>query len=482
MSKITIVFILICCAFTSSAQDSIINASIKVSEKFLREVNQKNIDLEEKVDKQTKKYINKLIDEEAKLKKQLLKIDSNSAKVLFSGNPEQQYKSFLEKLNQDVKRKTNFIGGEYQPYTDSLNVVLSFLKSNPALSSNISSQKLQGTIDQLNGLTGKLQGAVEIKQYIQQRKEQIKNYLSKYTSLPKSISKIYRNYNKQLYYYSDQIKSYKDILNDPDKQFNTALIVLNKVPAFSDFVKHNSMLSGLFVVPNNYNGSQPVQGLASREQVMSTLQSQTGGMAPNVNALVQSNTQSAQSAVDEIRSKINQFGASGGDMDMPNFKPNNQKSKSFLKRIELGTNLQTTHASYYFPTTTDIGLSAGYKLNNDNVVGIGMSYKIGWGSDINHIHFSSQGASIRSFIDVKIKKCIFISGGLEANYQEPFYNLDKLKVVNNWQQSGLVGLSYISPIKSSFLKKSKIQLLWDVLSYRQIPRTQPLKFRIGYSF
>ena len=27
--------------------------------------------------------------------------------------PEQQYKSFLDKLNQDVKRKTNFIGGQY---------------------------------------------------------------------------------------------------------------------------------------------------------------------------------------------------------------------------------------------------------------------------------------------------------------------------------------------------------------------------------
>ena len=32
------------------------------------------------------------------------------------------------------------------------------------------------------------------------------------------------------------------------------------------------------------------------------------------------------------------------------------------------------------------------------------------------------------------------------------------------------------------LKKTKVQFLWDFLSYKQVPQTTPLKFRVGYSF
>jgi len=37
------------------------------------------------------------------------------------------------------------------------------------------------------------------------------------------------------------------------------------------------------------------------------------------------------------------------------------------------------------------------------------------------------------------------------------------------------------PLKTKFLKKTKMQLLWDFMSYDQKPRTQPIVFRIGYN-
>jgi hypothetical protein len=51
-----------------------------------------------------------------------------------------------------------------------------------------------------------------------------------------------------------------------------------------------------------------------------------------------------------------------------------------------------------------------------------------------------------------------------------------------WTRSGLIGLSKTVSMKSRVFKKAQLQLLWDFLSYQQVPQTQPLVFRIGYTF
>jgi hypothetical protein len=132
--------------------------------------------------------------------------------------------------------------------------------------------------------------------------------------------------------------------------------------------------------------------------------------------------------------------------------------------------------------TTDIGFSVGYKLNNSGILGVGASYKLGWGRDLSHISFSSQGAGLRSYLDWKLKKSIYITGGFEYNYQSTTNSSMQLPEVNEWQQSGLIGLTKTITIKSKFFKATKFQLLWDFLSYSQIPKAQPFLFRVGYSW
>jgi len=210
------------------------------------------------------------------------------------------------------------------------------------------------------------------------------------------------------------------------------------------------------------------------------------GGATNYNQVIRQNIQSAQGQVDELKNKLLSMGdgsiGSSTDLDIPDFKPNNQKTKSFFQRLEYGTNMQTAHGTSWFTITTDLGLALGYKLNDKNVIGIGASYKLGWGKDIHHIDMSSQGAGLRSFADIKIKKIFFLSGGFEYNYQKAFSSLRQIYPLNDWQRSGLIGMSKIVALKTKFFKKTKIQLLWDFLSYRQRPQTQAFKFRIGYNF
>ena len=86
--------------------------------------------------------------------------------------------------------------------------------------------------------------------------------------------------------------------------------------------------------------------------------------------------ESAQSQLNQYKDKLSKLGTGGPDVDMPDFKPNDQKTKSFLKRLELGTDFQTTRNNYYFPAVTDLGLSVGYKLGHSNSLGVGASYKL----------------------------------------------------------------------------------------------------------
>ena len=175
-------------------------------------------------------------------------------------------------------------------------------------------------------------------------------------------------------------------------------------------------------------------------------------------------------------------GGSGSDQDLAEgFKPNSQRTKSFLKRLDWGVNWQSQKASNYFPVTADLGLSVGFKVNDHKVIGLGASYKMGLGRGWDHIKFSSQGLSLRSFIEWKLKSDFWLYGGYEMNYRSEINRIDQLKNLNEWVQSGLMGLTRSIPFKSKMFNKAKLMLLWDFMANKQIPKMQALVFRVSYN-
>ena len=270
------------------------------------------------------------------------------------------------------------------------------------------------------------------------------------------------------------------MLKDPDKMERKALSILSQLPAFQKFMKENSQLANLFGIPANYGNAQALQGLQTIAQVQQLVRSRIGS-GPNATAMLQQQVQAAQGELNKFKDKLNQLGGGSGDIEMPDFVPQNQKTKPFLKRLIFGTNIQTTHTSYNFPNTSDIAGSVGYRWKNKITLGIGASYKMGWGKGIQHIHITSEGMGLRSYFEYKLKKSFYATGGFEYNYQQPISSVQHL-LKSDWAQSGLIGISKVIDIKSKMFKKTKVQLLWDVLSYTQPVRTQALKFRIGYDF
>jgi hypothetical protein len=464
--------------------DSTVDKILNFPNRLFSKVQNKTADLNKQLIKQTEKYLARLQKNEKKIKRKLYAQDSAAAARLYANDPEQQYNALMQKLKNDSAKVMRSMGPEYLPYLDSMQGSLSFLNKNPQLlnTSKVFPSDIQNSLTQLQQLEVKMQDADQIKQFIQARKAAIAGYLSQYSHLPPGITGIFQDYNKEAYYYSDQVRQYRDMLNDPDKMMQTALMLLNKLPAFASFMQKNSFLAGLFGIPSNYGTAEGLVGLQTRDQVLGMIQSQVGQGGSSASSMVSQNLQAAQQDITKLQNKLTSLGGGSGDMDMPNFKPNEQKKKTFLQRLEFGTDIQSQHASYYFPTTTDLGFSVGYKITDKNTIGVGAAYKIGWGTDINHVAISSQGAGLRSFFDLQVKKTWSASGGYELNYQQPFSQFSQINYLNAWQQSGLIGITKTITMRSKVFTKTKLQLLWDFLSYYQVPRTQPIKFRVGYNF
>ena len=477
--------LLLCfCSCSCFAQDQPGTADkiINFPTKLFNKIQGKTASLDQQLTRQTEKYLQKMAKREARLKKKLYKVDSAAAKRLFA-NSAQQYAALGQKIATDTGgHKPIALTGEYQPYTDSLKGSLSFLQQNPQLPGGAQSQALQSSITQLQQLQAKMQDADAAKAFVQQRKQEIGYYISQHANLQTLLGSQYQGFNQEVYYYSQQIREYKEMLNHPDQLEQRALSLLDQLPAFQQFMKNNSQLAGLFNLPANYGSPAALAGLQTRDQVNQAIQGQLASGGPGAQSALTSNLQSAEQGLDTYKEKLSQLGGGSGDIDMPNFTPNNQKTRTFWKRLQLGSDLQTTRTNYYFPTMTDLGLSVGYKLSDKATIGIGASYKIGWGTGFNHIALSSQGAGLRSFVDIKIKGSFSATGGLEYNYTTPIHSLQDLKVKSNWTRSGLIGISKTISVKNRFFKQTKLQLLWDFLSYQQIPKTQPIIFRVGYNF
>jgi len=455
---------------TNGPVDTVISA--KLAHKYVATVSDKADNITNGLDKQTEKYISKLQKQEAKIQKKLSKIDPVASKNIFS-NSAQTY----QQLKTDLQNKSDRLlkgSGQYVTWLDTASTSLKFFEKNDALKNIAAGQaQIKTALGKMHALEDEFKQAENVKEFIRQRKEYLKQKLANY-----SFGSELKNYNQTAYYYVQQVNEYRAALDDPTKLEKKALEILNRIPAFTDFMKKNSMLAGLFNIPDDY-GTSGVAGLQTRDAVQQLMGQRMTMMGPSGAQTAQSNIFDAQSSLTQLRNKFQQTGSGG---ETPDFKANEEKTKKFLNRIEYGMNMQTAHSTFYFPTTTDIGFSAGYKLNQKSTIGIGLSSKIGWGKDIHHISVTGQGLGLRSFMDIKLKGNFYASGGFEYNYQQAFNSLQQVQNLNVWQRSGLIGISKMVSLKSKLVKKTKLQLLWDFLSYSQIPRTQPIKFRIGYNF
>jgi hypothetical protein len=452
-----------------TSSDSTSRQSTQVPAGYLSQVEKKSRHTEQEVNKRTEKALSRLQRQEKKMQKRLWKVDSVAAKNIFTRSID-SLGSLKSGLRNKLPGKKLPLGGG-DAYLDTLQNSLQFL-GGAGKSLGASKEKLSSATESVTALQGKLQQADEIKAYIREHKQQLKEQLSQYTGFTKDLQKI----NKEAYYYGQQVSEYKSLLKDKKKAEQKGMELLKKVPAYNDFIKQHSQLASLFNLSGAGSANQSLEGLQTRTQVEQLLQ-QRMGSDPTAQQAVSQQMEQARSKFNELKSKFPDLDNAG---DMPDFKPNPMKTKSFLQRLEFGGNIQFQKSSRYFPTTTDIAGQIGYKFHKNGTAGVGIAYKLGMGTGWNHIAITHEGIGLRSFVDWKLKGTFYVNGGFEENYQTVITNASQLKNWSGWKGSALAGIS--KKYKISGKMKGNIMVLYDFMARRNQPVTDAVKLRMGYSF
>jgi hypothetical protein len=372
-----------------TAAKSVMQSIENIPSRSLDFIDKKYSKLSGDVQKQSEKLLKRMQDKEAKLQKKLEGIDSLKAKELFETS-KAKYEVLQNKIVSPINIATAKLK-EYIPGLDSTNTALKFLSQAndlPGIASDKLTQ-LSSVTNSVQELQGRLQQANEIQSFIREREAQLKETLAN-TGLGKELLGL----NKEVYYYQQRLKEYKELLNDKKKLEEKLLATVRELPVFQRFMEKHSYLAMLFPQPENYDATAALAGLQTRAGVQNMLTQRFGsaGNSTDPQQYLQQQMQAAQAEMNKLKDKINQLGGSSGgtDMTMPDFKVNSKKTKTFFQRLEYGFNIQSARSTYLLPSTSDIALTLGYKLNDKSSMGIGFSYKLGWGDGWDNIKLSKN--------------------------------------------------------------------------------------------
>ncbi|MEO6720866.1 MAG: hypothetical protein ABIN67_10875 [Ferruginibacter sp.] len=474
--QIVIAFILICMWSSPTwAQhaDSTLDNLQQIPTKYVKDIDKKITQYSSRITKKTEKTLTKLSRWENKIQGLLQRVSPEAANRLF-GNNQLTFTSLLQQIKSGEAHTLQY-QATYNKYRDDVTTSFEYLAQQKQQLDSGLIKKIQTVGGKMEELAIEEDKSEALQQFIKERKKQLIEQGFQYIGKNKYLIKI----NKEAYYYSETLKNYKELFSDSKKAEAIARTILNKIPAFQKFLQNNSQMAALFGPGVDAGMGGNTAGLQTRASIQTLIQDRltSGG-----SGAIQQNIQEAQGQLNKLKDKLlaGVPGSNDSNTDMPDFKPNEQKAKTFKQRLEYGFNIQFAKSNTLLPTTTDISLAIGYKLNSKSVFGVGTSYKLGMGN-FRHISFTHQGIGLRSYMDWKLKKQFFISGGYEVNHNAQFKNIVSLKNYNAWQRSALLGITKKINVKTKWFNSSNVQLLYDFLSYEHIPASQPFLFRVGYT-
>ncbi len=441
--------------------------------KYLDQVSAKADKYYKQVASKTEKTLEKLVKWEDKIKGLLEKVSPETVTRLF-GNNQLTFKTLLQQYNEG-KIITDGYVVQYNDYRDKLNNTLKYVEEKKTELNKKLITPLNNARQKVAEVEKQIKSTEAMDRIIKERKKQLMQQALQYIGKSKYLQKI----SKESYYYFEAVKNYKEIFADSKKAEELAIKLLKKIPGFNEFIEKNSLLASLFGSPGgggNPNGT--IGLLQSRLSVQMTAQTQLRAAGPNPQQIFQQAMQTARGQINELKQQIAKYGGGGSDFEVPDFKPNQQKAKTFFQKIELSANIQSSKHNNFFPVSSDIGFSAGYKPNNKMIVGIGGAYKIGWGSGLSNIQITHQGVGLRSFLDWKLKGNLFISSGYEQNYFVEIRSIEQLRDYSSWKSSALLGIAKKYNIGKK--RKGEMKVLYDFFSQTKVPKTSAVLFRVGF--
>src|SRR5258707_7687348 len=208
---------------------------------LLENIRQSSASIDQKFAKCTAKYLTRLSRIESKLKEASRQKGSTANDRLATGD----YQQWVQKMQDTSIHSAPRL---YISRLDSLRTALGYLQQSRGSFSGtgINGDQLSQTSAQVQLLQAHLDMSSDIHQYIDQRRQQIAQLLSQYTSVPGDMAREFDKFKATAYYYRQEVEQYKALAAHPRQMEGKALAALNKVPAFQQFMAQHSMLAQLF--------------------------------------------------------------------------------------------------------------------------------------------------------------------------------------------------------------------------------------------
>jgi hypothetical protein len=462
--------------YTNNSINGTSKLSLKQTDNFCQALEEKTNQFNRRFDRKTDKNLRKLIKKEKRLLAKLKNHDTLLAKNI-CGNFIDSIQGVRKLLGKEQLQFEKLNQGEYFPFLDTASTALRYMSTIKNLPKSIK-ERIGNATEIVEQTETRIAISARLSELLNEHGRVLNEYLGKYKDLQKSLRKI----SKQGWYALEQIKELKSVLKEPKKIEKYILVGLRKIPGFSKFMKENGLLAGLY--PDNLSSSilmgQSVNltgGLQSRIIAQQNLQQRIGG-GPNATQVFQQQLSVALAQLNQLKGKVGKVvGLSG--LEMPANKINDQKLKSFTKRVHFSFNIQTAKAVNNLPKSVAFGIQVGYRILPQITIGIGSAYKTAIKGKLPKVQLTNQGFELRSFIDGRIKGGFYLSGGFEKKYDLiAETNIYPTYLVHS--ESALMGV--MKKIKLNKKMYSEFRLYYDFLHKHQPNLNRAWNFRIGYSF
>ncbi len=444
----------------------------QVFNKFISSSKNSSELLSKRIVRTNKRYLKKYFRSENKLHRKLCKLNPELADNIFSLKRDPLY-YHQNDPNCLTAIKNNSGSKEYFPKIDTLKSALDFLKKNSEYDNGIDSLKLAESTIESQKLEDELSQSSKLQQYFRERKMLSKGLVNDYPQLKSN----YKDCDKVNYYYHNQIEEYKNKYADFSNVDQKAIELLKNNADFKNFISKNGQLSAFSKIPSDWGNN--LKGLQTIKQTKSLVNKDVKELGAEAKDIVKKNMEPMNNTFDKLKS--GNYGNTTNAADIPSFKPNAVKTKSFLDRVEFGNNFQINPGKNSFPSTLSILFQAGYKITDKIKPGIGVSYILGLGNGWNKTKFSNEGIGLSSFLDYKISNILIFECGYEKKGSNPAsFTNEKGSKKMIWDDSALAGIKLKYNYKEKIIPT--VSLLYNFLNNQHKTPSSAFIYRVGWDF
>ncbi len=481
---ILLIFLFALCNLIAVSQESVMSERKQI--RYLKKIEKKNDRYVRKEEKRTHKLIARLSEKEKALYEKLdsTQKDSSLLKNNFSKIEERLLtdenadpEKLIQKLGQPITAEKTFslnlipenADGAIKDYLKQQITTTTFLSDSACSTCAKLKKQTAKTKENISKTTAKIERLKAAQGEVKKHQATLKKFG---VSTPELADNI-KGMEKTSYYFNQGSSGFNSIFSNPGKGIESS--VLKKLSFNRNFSAFQANFTAL-KIPALTTGAVPdMSGYQTKAQVQAMLPQNAAGINVDEKAQLLSNMQSSLMQFTELRD-------AKPDVSMlkekPTFKVNPYKGLPLRQRLIPAFTFQPQVKALKEPMLVNVGATLGFKLTGLLTPMIGVSARLGFGKDIQHIAFSYEGIVAKAGMDVKLLYGFSFQGWYEATWKPYPTLLAKDQKINYPEPSLIAGIC--NTYKISNKVSGTFMFGYDFFYKKHTPYSSPWIVRLGW--